>query len=480
MSNTDEEHEDGEDPAIVLDVGTCYTRCGFAGENEPRSVFPTVVGRSIRHTTSVSESSQLKDLYVGNEVLERSSLLHVKNRLLNRKREIEHWNEIEKVWEHILNNELQVESPDQPVLYCEEAHLGTCKQREQIAYVRPFFFCLMQNVPWLHEGVNHIKKKKNSFEVAPLIYNNKQTNRNNGYKKGKITHCCLIVLGYKGGGHHVTRYLMGEMNRVLDTEHKLDPSRIFDIQVVTDIKRQNAHFIETLAVNRDSEIQADDSKIEEKTIENPPSITLDIKSNYSRRQTMYEEKLSHSKLQKNVRYELPDGYAIRIEHRHLWECTENTFFTADGLSLDRELHSFITGCNKDFRHVLWTNIILAGNTTKVLLFFYPSYSVFASFLPGLDNKLKGYLQSATTDQKIDIWGPDVDKLDLVWLGGSVVADIYSAANDFWVSASEYEETGPNIVHRNSFAQKSPKYFLCLADQTKVLVYVGSLLAHYEL
>ncbi len=36
-----------ENPAIVLDNGSGLVKCGFAGEDQPRSVFSSIVGRSL-------------------------------------------------------------------------------------------------------------------------------------------------------------------------------------------------------------------------------------------------------------------------------------------------------------------------------------------------------------------------------------------------------------------------------------------------
>jgi actin-related protein len=51
--------------ALVIDVGRHMTKGGFAGDDAPRSVFPTIVGRP-RHKGVMVGMGQ-KDAYVGDE-----------------------------------------------------------------------------------------------------------------------------------------------------------------------------------------------------------------------------------------------------------------------------------------------------------------------------------------------------------------------------------------------------------------------------
>lgn len=51
------DEEGDEYPAIVLDVGTGQMKCGYAGEDMPRAVFPSIVGRRLRVGDGVSGES---------------------------------------------------------------------------------------------------------------------------------------------------------------------------------------------------------------------------------------------------------------------------------------------------------------------------------------------------------------------------------------------------------------------------------------
>lgn len=75
---------------VVCDNGTGYVKCGFAGDNFPRAVFPCMVGRpTLRHEERASETV-LKDIMVGDEAAEQRSNLEVSKRRGGRGRSSHH------------------------------------------------------------------------------------------------------------------------------------------------------------------------------------------------------------------------------------------------------------------------------------------------------------------------------------------------------------------------------------------------------
>lgn len=53
-----------DDSVLVIDNGSYESRIGFAGDDQPRTVFPSVVGRP---RFQLPFLNQLKDFYVGHE-----------------------------------------------------------------------------------------------------------------------------------------------------------------------------------------------------------------------------------------------------------------------------------------------------------------------------------------------------------------------------------------------------------------------------
>ena len=67
---------DDELPGVVMDNGSCTIKAGFAGDDAPRVIFPTVVSRR-RYMSFASMPDKIrnannKDIYVGNEAKQKS------------------------------------------------------------------------------------------------------------------------------------------------------------------------------------------------------------------------------------------------------------------------------------------------------------------------------------------------------------------------------------------------------------------------
>ena len=57
--------DDEESAALVIDNGSGMVKAGFAGDDAPRAVFPSVIGRP-RHVSAMVGMGN-KDAYVGDE-----------------------------------------------------------------------------------------------------------------------------------------------------------------------------------------------------------------------------------------------------------------------------------------------------------------------------------------------------------------------------------------------------------------------------
>ncbi|MHA2333647.1 MAG: hypothetical protein ACXAEU_16605 [Candidatus Hodarchaeales archaeon] len=103
---------------LVFEIGTRNSRIGFAGEEKPRFVFPTVVGTLKGLAVSPDSKDQL-EYFVGKEAWENRENLELSYPI--EFGHIRDWKAIEKVWAYSFKK-LGVDPTEHPVLLIEPTH----------------------------------------------------------------------------------------------------------------------------------------------------------------------------------------------------------------------------------------------------------------------------------------------------------------------------------------------------------------------
>lgn len=99
-------------PSVIVDLGSCYTKCGLAGDKQPRSVFPTVVGYP-KNSTLIKDVDSAK-YYVGRDAIYLANILRLVYPI--ERAMVVDWNSPGIIIRCIYKEELIVSPKDRPLL----------------------------------------------------------------------------------------------------------------------------------------------------------------------------------------------------------------------------------------------------------------------------------------------------------------------------------------------------------------------------
>ena len=146
--------------AVVIDNGSGVCKAGIAGDDVPKSCFPSCVGRSRFPQIAGAEQDTV---YCGNDVMPKRGVLNlnypVEHGVVN------NWDDMTRVWKHCYFNELRVEPSEQPI-HITEAPKNPLTNREQMMQI---FFETFQ-VPAFYVSIQAVLSLYASGRTTGLVY----------------------------------------------------------------------------------------------------------------------------------------------------------------------------------------------------------------------------------------------------------------------------------------------------------------------
>ncbi|KAF9142951.1 Actin-like 6A [Mortierella sp. GBA39] len=458
--------------ALVLSVGHTWTQAGYAGEDTPKSIFPTSVGwvdlpaeADQGDDADNSEDTQMQDVtqdgasasdsnHIGKKDADGgdvapqpvgAGLVPSKKKITKRGKYyvgdgeiscwrpdmeikspmkdglVEDWDALEQIWDHAFLKRLRCDPTEHPLIITESAW-NTREIREKLTelafekYNFPAFFIAKDAVMTAFAaGRPHalvVDSGGDMTSVVPVY---------DGYvlRKGIMRQSLggdvlsdQVLQQFKASDVEVTpQYLIAKKSPVVVGQKP---------NVVLRDRPATPSFHKMMQMRVLHDFKESVCQVAEST---------------------YNEQNISTRPQKP--YELPDGYNFNFGTER-FKVPEIMFNPKEFLKnptpeqenfvgLPKLIFNSAQSCDIDFRPTLFGNVVLTGGNT---------------LFPGFADRLHWELNSIPHSYKVKLHAPGntVERKCGSWLGGSIMASL-GTFHQLWISRKEYDESGSNIVNK---------------------------------
>lgn len=376
----------------MTDNGTGFVKTGYAGNNFPSLIFPSMIGRPMMRAEEEFKDVVLKDIMVGDECAALRAMLETSYPVENGI--VKDWEGMGHLWDYTFYERMKIDPTEHKIMLTEPPMNPKSNKKN------------MCEVMFDKYGFSHTKVSIQAMLVL--------------YAQGLLTG---VVVDSGDGVSHIVPIWDGVC----------PPGLIKRLNVAgRHITRQLIKLLQVrgYAFNRTADFE-DVRQIKEKLC----YVACDPNT---------ESKLALETTTLIEKYELPDGRIIKMD-RERYEAAEVLFnphlIDEEQVGVSEMLFKMIQEADIDLRASFYKHIVLSGGSTM---------------FPGLPSRLEKdmrdmYLErilkgdeKALQKFKLGIEDPPRRK-HMVFLGGSVLADIMKDRADFWISKAEWQEQGDRIL-----------------------------------
>ena len=350
---------DDPSPPLVFNSGSGVTRAGFAGDDAPRAVFPTIGGRK-RFPKGTTASYGPKEYCVGDEAQYQRGLHALEYPIKHGV--ITNWDAMEKIWYHSFYNELRAVPEESPVLLTQAA-LNPKSNAEKMIQVMFETF----NVPASYISL-----------PGPLAV----------YSGGRMVG---LTVGIGEGVTQIVPIDEGYLPRYAIKRVNFGGGDLNDYLQQTLLPERGYHDLAHGTAEKE--------------------IVRDIKEKLCYAALDFDEEMRTSETSSALEkvYELPDGQVVTINDER-FRCVEPLFnpslLNLEFPGIPQMIANVINRCSIDRRKDYWTNLLFYGGST-----------MFAGFGDRMQKELE-----KLTPAKVKTVLPPARKYS-VWIGGSILASL---------------------------------------------------------
>lgn len=445
--------------AMVLDIGSTWTRVGFAGNDAPTAIFPSQIGyidsevevsETIDEPSTTTQSNKSKsnsgsDVEMEDTNNEKQETARkqktrkyfvgdTESNLWRSRMEMKgpmedglvtDWDVYEKIWEYSFKNWLHVKPEEHPVMISEAAW-NTSELRAKLIEMAFEKF----NSPAFYVCKTPVMSAFGAGKHTGLVID----------AGGEMTSACAVYEGYCLTKSICKQAVGGELisEQILE---KLKQDYDYDLTPIFDVKKKAP--VETLqkpditCFGREGTTDSFQHEMRLRAVQEFKETVCEFV------ERPYNAGLVGSKPQ--MPFEFPDGFNISVgDMRYALPeilFNPNQFMVKRPKRLENVqllgLHEMavksIMGSDVDLRPQLLSNVVLSGGSSLFPMYFDRLAMMMQDSCPG--SRIKFFSLNSKTERK-----------STAWVGGSILASL-GTFHQLWISRAEYDEHGASIVDK---------------------------------